>query len=211
MKNLSLLIITAGIAAASLFELPCAHAAITENPSGYNAFGGTGTAQGTTNNFFVAGNYTVTPSTPIVRYINVSSDLATSKIRFYALTNPVTILNPTNSGTTNFVCSSTNGFAANNFVVIKHVLTDTYERLPLFLVQNTNQLVVKFPPVTQCTAGDILWYANPTGSIAVGATSNSVPTGAGSFIYAGQYGRPLLIEIDGTSTATINAVSGDYR
>jgi hypothetical protein len=186
-------------------------AALTENPSGYNAFAGTGTAQGTTNSFYVAGNYTLSQGTPIVRYLNASSDLAGSKIQFYALTNQVTISNPTNSGTTNLVCSSTNGFAAGNIVVIKHLASDTYERLPLLLVQNTNQLVVKFPPTTQCAAGDLLWYAAPTGSIPVGAASNSVPTGAGQFMYAGQYGKPLLIEINGTSTATLNAVSGDYR
>lgn len=211
MNILKSLFVAAAVAAGSLFALPAAQAAVTENPSGYNAFGGTGTAQGTTNSFFVAGNYTLATGTPVVRYLNVSSDLAASKVQFYALTNPVIVQIGTNSGTTNLVVSSTNGFAAGNIVVIKHTTSDTYERLPLFAVQNTNQLVVKFPPATTCSSGDVLWYANPTGSIAIGATSNSVPTGAGNFIYAGQYGRPLLIEINGTSTAAINAVSGDYR
>jgi hypothetical protein len=212
-KSFQSLLCTALLAlGAFLFAQSAANAALTENPQGYNAFAGTGTAQGTTNSYYIVGNYTVAgTSTPIVRYLNASSDAAAGKIQFYTVTNQVTINNPTNSGATNLVCSSTNGFAAGDIVVIKHVLLDTYERLPLFLVQNTNQLVVKYPPATTCSVGDLLWRANPTGAIPIGAATNSVPTGAGLFLYAGQYGKPLLIEVGGTSTATLNAVSGDFK
>lgn len=198
------------LAGLCLMQMP-ARASVLENPNGYNAFGGAGTAQGTTNSFYVVGNYSITPGTPIVRYLNVSSDLAGSKVQFYVLSNAVTVINGTNSGTTNFICSATNGFAAGNLVVIKHVTSDTYERLPLQAVQNTNQIVVKFPPISQVNPSDIIWLANVAGAIPIGGATNSVPTGSGLFLYAGQFGKPLLIEIGGTSTATINSVSGDFK
>jgi hypothetical protein len=186
-------------------------ASVLENPIGYNTFSGAGTAQSTTNAFYVAGNYTLTKGTPTVRYLNVSSDLANSVVQFYVVSNQVSVVNGTNAGTTNFVCSATNGFVAGDILLIKHTSSDTYERLPCFAVQNTNQIVVKYPPISQVNNGDTIWRAKPAGAIAIGAASNTVPTGAGMFIYAGQYDKPLLIEINGTSTATINAVSGDFK
>lgn len=210
MKTTFKIFIAALVSAIAVLVQTPAIASVLENPNGYNAFGGTGIAQGTTNSFFVAGNYTLNTGTPVVRYLNVSSDLATSKVQFYVVSNKVTITGVV-SGTTNVTVTSTNGFTINDVVLIKHSTSDTYERLKLFNVANTNQLTVQYAMIQTPAAGDTLWLAKPAGSIAIGATTNSIPTGAGTFIYAGQYGTPLLMEVNGTSTATINAVSGDFR
>lgn len=186
-----------------------AQAATLENPNGYNAFGGTGTTQGTTNAFYVAGTYTLTLGTPQVKYLNVSSDLATSKVQFYCVTNEVTVSSVV-LGTTNAVITATNGYAAGDIVVIRHVSADTYERLKVLSVSLTNQITLSTAPIQTLGAGDKIWRAAPAGFINIGAASNSVPISAGSS-YAGQYNKPLLIEINGTAWSQINTVSGDYH
>lgn len=210
MRNTLSILVTGALAASALFCSEPASASVLENASGYNAFAGSGTDQGTTNSYYVAGNFTLNPGTPVLRYINVASDLAPSKVTFYTLTNMTTIVNPTNTGLTNFVVASTNGYASNNIIVIKHLASDTYERLPVWFVGLTNQITVKYPPLGTCAQNDPIWMANAAGVIPIGVASNSVPTGPIDFLYAGQYKLPLLFEVNGTSTAHINACAGNY-
>ena len=217
MKNRILLFAAAVLTGVAAFLTLPATASTIENVNGYSLFSGTGVAQGTTNSYYVAGNYTLTKSTAVLRYANVTTDASADagRLQFYILTNQVTISNPTNSGTTNFVLNTTtNGYTTNQAILIKHISNDTYERLWVNSVANTNQLITQWPPLQQCAAGDIVWVAAPAGQIKIPRgtyTTNCVLSQSGDFLYAGQYGLPLLMDISGTSAATINAVSGDYR
>jgi len=185
-----------------------AGASTLENPNGYNFFAGVGKNQGNTNSFYVAGNYTLSNSTPILRYANVTSD--TGVLQFYSLTNMTSIVNPTNSGTTNLIVVSTNNYSAGQVVVIKHIATDTYECLPLQTVANTNQLTLGNAPLSQCATGDQIWVAGATGSISAVGTNLTI-TQSGEFLYAGQYKTPLLITVTGTAKVGLNCVAGAYQ
>lgn len=197
---------TALAAAAVLLGLPALGSTL-ENPNGYTTFSGTGTAQGNTNAFYVAGNYTLTKATAVLKYANVTSD--TGLLQFYALTNMTTIVNPTNSGTTNFTVVSTNNFSTGQILVIKHIATDTYEFQPLWQMTTTN-LTTKYAPISQCSTGDQVWVAGLTGSISAVGT-NLVISQSGDWIYAGQYNLPMAISVTGTAKVGINAVSGNYQ
>lgn len=178
-----------------------------ENANGYTTFSGTGTAQGTTNAFYVAGNYTINPATAVLKYANVTSD--TGVLQFYVLTNMTTVVNPTNSGTTNFTVVSTNNFSTGQVLVIKHIASDTYEFQPLWQMTTTN-LTTKYAPILQCAAGDQVWIAGLTGSISAVGT-NLVLSQAGDWLYSGQYKLPMAISVTGTAKVAINAVSGNYQ
>jgi hypothetical protein len=69
--------------------------------------------------------------------------------------------------------------------------------------------VVTSAPTTAIASGDEIWPMTTAGFIPCGAATTLSLVGNG--IYSGQPGKPLLLEVDGTSSCQINAVSATFR
>ena len=169
-------------------------------------FAGGGTDVGNTICYAVVSAASANGGTPVVTYLNATSDLSSSKVTFYTYgTN--TFVNAAQPGTTFIPVNATNGFVNGDVIVIRHVATDTYEKRILTTFTTNGVLVVTAAPTVATAAGDVIYRVSAAGSIPVGAATLAL-TGEG--IYAGEKGKPLLLEVDGTSTCQLNAVCAKY-
>lgn len=166
-----------------------------------------GTDVGTTLCYAVISANGNNQSAPVLTYLNATSDKAASVVQFYTAGTPVRA--DVASSTTNLVVASgdTNGFAANDVVIIRHLATDTYERRILTPNTTATNLNLTVAPTTTVAVGDLIYKATAAGSIPVGNATKEL---VGPGIYAGQRGKPLLLEVDGTSACQINAVAASY-
>lgn len=180
--------------------LPGASAQVADK-TGHSA-GGTA---GTTVSSGILSSRGNTGNAPTVTYVSATSDKSTSKILFY---NVATSTGITGANTTTSIpVTATNGFAANDILIIEHQTTDTYERRIVSSVTAT-AVVVTVAPTTATVSGDVLHDCTTASSIPVGAATVSA---IGNGIYVGQAKKPLLVEVDGTSACTLNAVTANYR
>jgi hypothetical protein len=159
----------------------------------------------------ISGRTPVQGSAPKITYLNVGSDLATSKVQFYTVTAQTACRYATNATVTLSV-SSTNGFASGDVVIIRHYLNDTYEKRILTTMTASTNLILTAAPVASVIPGDTIYRATTAGAgfIPLGATTNAIGPSSGG-IYVGQADTPLLLEVNATSTAgQISVVSGEY-
>lgn len=165
-----------------------------------------GTDVSTTLCYAVISAYSVNGGSPVVTYLDATSDKAGSVVQFYSSSAPINVTG--SSSTTNLACSTNGivGVASNAVLVIQHTSTDTYERRIAYLVGPTN-VAVSATFDSAVAAGDKIWLQTAKGSIPVGNASISK---LGDGIYSGTPGRPLLLEVDGTSACQINAANAKY-
>jgi hypothetical protein len=204
----SKLILTALMAASvALVSLPAIGA-----PE-WSVWSGGGTDVSTTLCYSVVSARGKNGGVPVITYLSATSDKAGSVVQFYTASNAVTVqaANTTvtiplsGSAITNVaLCFNTNG----GIVVIEHKATDTYERRILGASGSDTNLVVTSAPTVALAAGDVIYPMYTAGSIPVG--NATLGLGPGDGIYSGQAGRPLLLEVDGTSACQINAVSAKF-
>lgn len=184
----------------------------------FSVWAGGGTAVSTTLSYTVVSTLSRNGGQPRLTYLHASSDKSTSKIQFYnATTN--TQENFTNSTVTLFVATNsvmtntTTFFNTNSgIILIRHQLTDVYERRILTASTGTTNLVVTVAPTYAVIPGDQIWQMSTNvvdgaGIIPWGATTNSIN---GTGIFSGRRGLPLLIEIDGTTGCSLNAACATY-
>lgn len=179
--------------------------------TGRAAYSTGGTAVGTTLSYAIISGYSFNGGTPTVTYISGTSDKAGSVFKFY---------NVGTNTTANFASSSTsipvqqtNGFAANDIIVIQHAATDTYERRVLAAFTSATNLTTTVAPTVALSVGDKVFdcNTNSAATIPVGNATKEVTTASGlGGIYAGQPGLPLLIDLDMTSAGQINTVTAVY-
>lgn len=145
---------------------------------------------------------------PVITFLSADSDLAASKIQFYKV-DALTVANYTNA-TVTLPVGSTNNIADGGKIIIRHVQNDTYEKRILTTSTGSTNLVVTVAPLGAVLPGDIIYHVVTTGAgqLRWGASTNTL---AGTRIHTGQAGYPLLLEIDGTSLAGLNLVSGYYQ
>ncbi len=179
----------------------------------YTQFATVGTALGATSSWAVVGNNVDIPGggTAIVTYLNATAagaDTNAAYIQFYDCTNKTIATAATVNTRTNTV-QSTNGLAAGDIVVIKHVATDTYERIILTTTITTNRIVFAADPVSPLAAGDIIYEQRARGKIPFVNTTTLNLSGDG--IYSGQKNHPLFLEAVGTVTPVLNAVNAKFR
>jgi hypothetical protein len=149
-------------------------------------------------------------TTPVITYLNATSDKAGSIVQFYTAGTPRTV-NYTNSTTTLYLDSTnTSGqFTTNGgIVVIRHTATDTYERRILVFGSSLTNLLVTVAPTAAVVPGDFVYPMTTAGFIPCGAATLSL---VGNGIYAGLPGKPLLFELDGTSAVQVNAWAVEYK
>ncbi len=162
----------------------------------------TSTDIGTTNSYAIIGanHFGVAE----IDYLNATSDKA-SQVLFYTANAGITATAGTNNTQATHYFAGTGNFAANDRVVLRHVATDTYERLVISSVAAGNVTFTANPAAATLT-GDILYKMTPSAYIPVATTTVSV---AGT-CYRGQEGKPIYMEIEGTSACQINSIVGKF-
>lgn len=183
-----------------------AAAALDQPTGGFSA----GTTNGaTTLSYAVVSARSVNGGTPAVQYINAQSDLAASTVRFGKVIAEATAT--TNSTTRIDVLSTNTGVNwQSGTIIVRHMVDDSYEKLTLTSNTGSTNVVTTVAPRGAVYSGDKLYYVTTNAAtILWGATSNSV-SAAGAPLFVGQQGKPLLVEVNGTSLATLNVASGIY-
>lgn len=170
-----------------------------------DTFAGPGTT-GTTLSYYVvsaAGN-----GVPRVQYINATSDKSTSVLKFY--TPSVTrLITATGASGQAVITADSTGFAVSDVCVVRHVATDTYERL---VISATNSTTITFTAnlAASVAAGDYVNKMAAKGTIPVGATTKEINAAHGG-VFNGASGKSVLIDLDGTSACSINVAAGVYE
>jgi len=148
---------------------------------------------------------------PLLTFVSATSDLSSSKIQAYKVN--ATVKEAFTNSTTRLDVVQTNTFAPSGVVVIRHIQNDWYEKRTIAAgaawSTGATNIVLTAAPLQAVIPGDIIYQVTTTGaaSIPVGATTLNL---SGWDIITGEGGRPLLLEINGTSSATLNAASAVY-
>lgn len=170
------------------------------------AWSGGGTLVSTNTSYAVVSANGAAGTTPVLTYLNATSEKATSKVQFYQITNAPLAVTVTNS-TVNLYVARTNGYVSGDIIIIQHKANDNYERRVLTTSLASTNLVVTVAPTQVTVPGDIIYRAATAGSIPVGATTKEL---SGPGLYSGQAGKPLLFEVDGTNAPSINAAAARF-
>lgn len=154
--------------------------------------------------------------TPVIKQINANTDKAGAQLKFYEVTGQALVTH-TNATVTIPVVATNNVFSASGVIIIRHKRNDTYVKRILTTSTGATNLVCTVTPDIAVVPGDIIYGARaadagymliPTNTIVAG---NNILTVYGEQLYTGQPGLPLLIELDGTTTANINSVSARFE
>ncbi len=148
--------------------------------------------------------------TPAVYSVNVNSDLASAVLKSYKCTADTVARYATNATVTLSV-TQTNGFSSGDIIVIRHLLTDNYERRILTTMTASTNLIVTVAPLEAVVPGDLIYNMKTANAafIKIGATTNSFNGGGGPLL-VGQKGFPLLLEVTSTTLGALNAACGIY-
>lgn len=149
----------------------------------------------------------------IVTSLSVTSDLATAVVQGYKVAT-VAVATFTNS-TVSLPVATTNTSPGNikwdsGTVVIRHMLTDQYEKRTLTTSGGTTNLELTAAPLETVVPGDLIYQVTTVGApiIAIGgATTLNL---SGENLIAGQPGMPILLQANGTSACSIENVSAKY-
>jgi len=191
MKNIKTLIMAAAIGLLALSTM-------AGTPDPYPVYTATGVDVGTTLNYAIIGCHSSNAGTPVLTYLNFISDHATPIATFYKAGTPIMV---TGANTTTSIPAATNsiaGYVGAGIIVIQHMATDTYERRILGTCTST-AIVVTVAPTTATAAGDRIWLCTADGTIS--GVQNTVREVVGTGIFAGQANKPLLIDLNNTTSA----------
>jgi len=144
--------------------------------------------------------------TPVVTYLNATSDKGGSGVQFYKVAN--TVIATAANTTVTIPVVTTSGFTNADVVVIRHVASDTYEKRTLDTGGTDVTIKTTAAVLTAVAAGDIIYRIVTTGApkipVGVGTLSSS------GFLYAGQRGYPIYAEVDGGTNATLNLMTVQF-
>ena len=205
MKKLTIILATLALwAAAPLIE---AQSALLP-PS--NGFSTSTTNANVSPSYAIIGTRSANGGSPAIYAINAGSDLASSTLSSYKVTGQTVGRYATNSTVTLSV-AATNGFASGTVIVIQHLATDNYEKRILTTMGAATNLITTVAPLEAVVPGDVIYAVSTVGasSLKWGASTNNLNGGGGPII-VGQKGKPLLVEITGTSVNGLYNVSGVY-
>lgn len=184
-------------------------------PATYSSFSAGTTNGATALSWVVIGANSANSGTPIVTMIDAVSDKAGAKVQAYRITSE-TPATHTNSTVTLPVAS---GGVNSGTILIRHLLSDTYEKRTLTTSTASTNLVVTAAPLANVVPGDVIYHISSTfapsitlktNNFTIGGTGNSLQM-EGTQLIAGQKGKPLLLEVDGTSSATLQGATAKYE
>lgn len=180
--------------------------AAAQPAEGLAVWAGGGTDVGTTLCYTVVSANGRNGQAPVLTYLSATADNATNTVKFYTVGAPARCV--TTNTTVTIPVASTNGFGSGDIVVIRHHLTDTYERRVLDTLTISTNLVTTVAPGESVVPGDLIYKATYSGAfIPVGNATIGL---AGNGLYAGQAGKPLLLEVTGAAACQVNAACANY-
>lgn len=168
-----------------------------------DAFSGAGTGSTTLSYYIPTMSF---GGAPFVTYVSATSDKASSVIKFYSAASPVFVNATSASGGTNISVVPT-GITNNNVIVVRSIANDTYQRLVVSSASATNIFTTAALSFT-LNANDPVFLMTANGTIPVGSNTVSASTSGG--VAFGSKGKPLLLEVDGTSACSLNLAAGRY-
>lgn len=166
---------------------------------------GTSTDIGATNTWFIAPADRA--GQPVVTYFNATSDLSTATIKGYNTAAGIPVTATAASGQAVVThASGASAFAPNDIVIVRSVANNTYQRC---VVSSDNATSVTFHENLSfaLAPGDQLYIATINSQILVAAATVSVLRET----FVGVEGRPLLVDLVGTSASQINAITVEYK
>jgi len=170
-----------------------------------DAFAGAGTAVSTNLSWYVP---SMKPGgVPIIAYVNATSDLTTSVIKFYSAGAPVAVSTVSSNGQTTITAPG-GALSASNVIVVRSLANDTYQRLVVSSATSSN-IVSTTNLAFDLAVGDPVYKMTANGTIPLGNTT-AANNGTNAGLYYGTKGRPTLIDVNGTASASINLISGKY-
>lgn len=166
---------------------------------------GTSTDIGATNTYYIA--RADLAGQPVVSYFSATSDLSTSTIKGYSTAAGIPVTATAASGQAVVThASGSSAFAANDIVIVRSVANNTYQRCVVTSDTATSVTFVENLNFA-LAAGDQLYIATLSSSIPVAAATVSVLDDT----FVGTEGRPLLIDLNGTSASQINTITIEYK
>lgn len=170
-------------------------------------FAGTGTAISTTNAHYIV---PIGIGDPVVQYLDATGDTSPSVLTFRTASAP-TVLSAATAASpgTNLTCVGS-AYAANNVIVLQHVSAGTFERLVVSTASATN-ITTTAAITSAASAGDVVWLMT-TAATASGVTNTAgiQRGGNGQYLFSANRGKPILVNLTGTNTPTLNTVSGFF-
>lgn len=145
---------------------------------------------------------------PRVQFISATSDKSTSVLTFYSTTVSSQVTNTSASGQA-VISAPGSSFSASDVLVVRSVANDTYQRL-IVSASTVSNVTATANLSFALAPGDIVYKMTSNGTIPVGAATISHNAQSGG-VYNGQRGKPILIDLDGTSACKINIVSGYWQ
>ena len=210
-KYLAISLTALALLALSLSAPAFEELSVAPNGPAYTYFSTSATNPAAATSFVIVSvNTKIANATPLVVGLGATSDLAGSRVQAYQVT-AVTTESLTNS-TVTLPVASTNGFLVGDVVIARHLADDTYEKLILTTFTTNNALTTTLAPQETTVPGDILYRCTTNGAPCFVLTTNSMQGASqilqlnGGPIMAGQPGKPLLLEVKGTSSATLQNV-----
>jgi hypothetical protein len=135
-----------------------------------------------------------------------SSDLAASVITFKAGTTPLTITKTNVAGTTIDV-AATNGFTVADFVIVE---TKSGSLTNAQIASFTGATNIVFTDKVMATVpGDQIYKLGSATTLWVGIYTNR--NFQGEAIFVGQRGRPVQVQVTGTSACSLDSITGRYE
>lgn len=166
---------------------------------------GTSTDIGATNTYYIAP--ATLPGQPVVTYFSATSDKSTSSIKGYSSAAGIPVTATAASGQAAVThASGASAFAANDIVIVRSVANNTYQRCVVTSDTATSVTFVENLNFA-LAAGDQMYIATVNASIPVAAATVSVLRET----FVGTEGRPLLVDLDGTSASQINAITVEAK
>lgn len=153
--------------------------------------------------------------TPRIQFLDASSDLTNAVATFYITTNSWSLTNSAAANATQFQVATNAGLATNDILLLWNKANDSYQML---VTSNLSATVIgTYNSATNASAvGDVLFKMSPASSVALTFgppgpnTFNRTLSASSAGLFAGQLGKPVLVVVTGTTTVTINSISGDY-
>ncbi len=191
-------------------------------PAPYSVYT-TGSTNPGTLSWAVIGVLSANAGTPVLTSLSARSDKASgiARVQSYKV-QAFTSANYSNS-TTVVPVVSTNGFATNQIALIRHA-DDTYEKrqLTFSTTSSTTNLILTAAPQQAVAPGDLIYCCTTNGAASFALLTNSVAAVgpatsglllnlAGTRLLAGQKGLPLLLEVDGTTTAVLDEATAVFE
>lgn len=159
--------------------------------------------------------YFVTAPAPsqsvLISYLNATSDKAGSLAQFYTAGSPIPVTGSSTNGASVVKCTGTR-LATNDVVVVvsgPNTATPSAFRHTVSIITSSN---VTFAQATTSAFvyGDSIYRMTAAASVPVGAANLKLGPENGYF-YVGQSGKPVLIQLDSTSSGTLSLITGALK